>query len=130
MKISLEEILAPDNINDAMNDLQKKHDSAGSDGIKLSELPEYWKANRTNIIDSIISGKYEPEIVQNIEIIMANGKRRTISKIASVDRLILRSIAQKMSSVAEPTFSKSSYAYQEGKGTFAAACQAVRYLNA
>ncbi len=116
MPISIEDVFKPANVNEAIIHLQKKHDGCGVDGVKLSELPQYWKINKYSVINALKNGTYEPEIVQNVEIIGANRKRRMISKLASVDRLILRYYAQKLSEIAQKDFSGFSYDFQEGKG--------------
>ena len=129
MGITFESIFKEENINEALEHLHGKKDSAGIDGMKLSELDNYWEINRNEILTRICRGEYEPGIVQEVEIITANGKRRMISKIISLDRLILRCITQELRRQVEVNFSPNSFAYQEGKGTLEAAKQVVKYMN-
>ncbi len=124
-----ETIFSENNVKVALEHLRGKNDGAGIDGVKLSELDEFWNVNHVEILESIRQKTYEPGIVQNVEIIAPNGKRRIISKIISVDRLILRCVTQELRKQLEPGFSVNSFAYQEGKGTLEAAKKVVEYLN-
>ena len=45
----LQQLLSEDNIKDALRALKEKPDTAGIDGVRLSDLPEYWKLNRERI---------------------------------------------------------------------------------
>ncbi len=58
MPISIRYIIKDENIANAMNFLMTKKDSCGIDGMKLSELPDYWNANGRKIIDSILDETY------------------------------------------------------------------------
>lgn len=76
----------------ALTFLEKKRDSCGVDGIFLSGLREYIHLNWSGIKELLLSGNYEPGLVETHEIIKYNGKRRMISKFCSIDRLILQMI--------------------------------------
>ncbi len=52
-----------------------------------------------------------------------------IAKFNSIDRLILRSIAQCLSAVADKDFVENSYAYRDGRSTLDAAVLAASYIN-
>lgn len=80
--------------DEALDHLTSKRDSCGPDGIALSQLPEYWKINGSKIKKAIIEGSYRPGVVQNIELINRKGKKRIISVMNSIDRLILRATVQ------------------------------------
>ena len=88
----INDILSKQNINTAMENLLQKKDSAGVDGMYLSELPEYLKNNREALIANILSDNYKPGLVQVMDILNNKGKVRTISKLVTLDRLILRAI--------------------------------------
>ena len=94
--IYFESIFSEKMIDESMKDLEKKRDSCGIDGVFLSELREYWNINGGRIRDSIIKGEYTPGTVREIEIFNYKGKRRTIALYNSIDRLILRCLAQRI----------------------------------
>ncbi len=55
--ITFDDILNEDNLNLAFEHLSHKHDSCGLDGIKLSELNEFWKVNSDSIELALRDGK-------------------------------------------------------------------------
>jgi group II intron reverse transcriptase/maturase len=126
----IERILSDGNINLAREHLQGKHDSCGVDGMRLSELKDYIQNNMAALRASIMDGTYRPGLVQEVELINKKGKIRTISKLTSVDRLILRAIHQVLYEKFAPLFSTFSFAYQENKGISTAARQAADYVEA
>lgn len=73
------------------------------------------------IKDAIYSGNYSPGIVKQREIVSKIGKHRIISQMNTVDRFLLRAVAQVISARVDSEFSEHSYAYRENKGTLAAA---------
>ena len=114
--LTIEEILSESNQKIALEHLKTKRDGRGPDGMLLSELEEYWKINQNDICQSIRLGNYKPGVVQIKEYLNKRGKKRNISCINSIDRFILRLLAQKLKQYIEPQFLSHSYAYQEGKG--------------
>jgi group II intron reverse transcriptase/maturase len=126
----IEQILGKKNIKRALEHLQTKHDSCGVDGMRLSELSDYVQNNMPAIRTSVEDGTFSPDLVQEIDLINRNGKIRTISKLTSIDRLLLRAIHQVLYDKISPLFSPFSYAYQENKSIASAARQAADYLEA
>lgn len=126
---TLEELFSKRNLNQAFAHLEEKRDSCGSDGVPLSELKEYWDLNHERIIHEIKEGIFCPGVVKNFEIVNKAGKRRVVSHMCSIDRLICRLLAQKLERYIAPAFLSHSYAYQEGKGVTEAAQQAGYYIE-
>ena len=112
----LEEILRDDNLSEALEKLKTKNDSAGIDGMKLSDLEQYLSFNKRELVESIVSKEFSPGIVKEIEILEKGGKRRVISLLNSVDRFILRAIHQVLYKKISPCLSIHSFAYKENTG--------------
>lgn len=72
---------------------------------------------------------YRPEVIQIKEYLNKRGKKRNISCINSIDRFILRLLAQKMKQYIEPQFLSHSHAYQAGKGLLGATAQIKEFLE-
>lgn len=125
----IQRILETENLQKACDFLQQKNDSCGIDGMRLSELQDYLSNNEANLRKTILDGKYNPGLIQEVNIINRNGKIRTIAKLTSVDRLILRAIYHVMYDAFSPLFSKYSYAYQENKSISDAVRQTVSYIE-
>lgn len=128
--VTLEDMLTEENIKKAMEYLGTKNDSAGIDGIHLSELPRFWEMNQYQVIDDIKRGKYIPGIVRQKEIVGKTGKRRVISIMNSIDRLLLRALVQILNPVMEEVFADGVYAYRLDRGIQMAAEKAASYLQA
>ncbi len=127
--IDLERVLSEENMEAALRYLQNKNDSCGLDGVRLSELPEYYRINKERIIDEVRFGSYKPGPVSCREIVTSNRKRRVIATMNSVDRLIGRVLAQALTEAVDPYLSASSYAYRAGHGTENAVAQAAVYME-
>ena len=95
-ELSMEDVLSDENLQDAMDSFRDKRDSNGVDGVKLSELGEYWTLNGEKIKRELLCGDYKMGLVQQYEIVNPKGKRRTISLLNSIDRLIFRALYQKL----------------------------------
>ena len=53
MKITIDDVLKYDNIKSALDYLLSKNDSAGADGVFISDLPAYWEINKIKVINLI-----------------------------------------------------------------------------
>lgn len=126
---TIEELLSKRNQKEAMKNLETKHDSCGTDGILVSQFPEYWQQNSKRILKEIFDGTYSPGMIKTTEILNGSGKRRVISIMNTQDRFISRLLAQKMKRYLEPSFLENSQAYQENKGVVSATEKARTYME-
>lgn len=126
---TLEEVFSKTNQKLAMEHLSTKKDGSGSDGVRLSELEEYWELNKERIYHELEREEYCPGVVKCFEIINNMGKRRVISNLCTTDRFIGRLLAQKLERYFAPDFLPNSFAYQEGKGTLDAVMKAKEYME-
>ena len=93
---TIDVVFSPGNQKSAFEHLKTKRDGYGPDGMLLSELEDYWQINGEDICQKIKLGDYRPGVVQIKEYLNKRGKKRNISCINSIDRFILRLLAQKM----------------------------------
>lgn len=126
---TIEEIVAEDNINNAIEFLSTKRDSCGIDGLMLSDLSAYWNTNGDKIIRSILDETFVMGLIKQSEIVNYKGKHRMISLMNTSDRLIYRAISQVLSPWFNDLFSQYAYAYRENKGVLEAIKQATQYLE-
>lgn len=126
---TVDELLSKRNQNNALMHLNTKKDSTGPDGMRLSELSDYWRINHERIEQEIRDGVYQPGIIKNYEILKDSGKRRIISNMNVLDRFITRLLSQKLQRYFEPEFLRGSYAYQNGKGPLEAVEKAKEYVE-
>lgn len=126
---TVEELFSKKNQRNAFAHFEKKKDSAGSDGMRVSELKNYWEMNHERIIQEIKEGVYQPGVIEIYETVNGRGKRRNISSLNVIDRFITRLLSQKMKRYIEPDFMPNSYAYQDGKGMVEAVMKAKEYIE-
>ena len=116
------------NIQEAISHLSKKKDTCGLDGIYLSQLQDYWNKCGEEKMIQLQSGTYEPETVEEYELLTRKGKKRYINKMSSADRLFTRAMVQQLQAKYDERFSPYSFAYQNGKSTYSVALQAAEYM--
>ncbi len=127
--ITIDEILDPNNISEAMEKLLSKKDSCGVDNIFVSEFEDYWNVNSDIIEFQLRNNEYTPDIVLEREIVGYNGKLRAIALFTCRDRLILRAITQVLQPHLDAIFNSNSYAYRPNMGTDKAIKKALEYVN-
>lgn len=125
----MRDIFTEENFQTSVNSLLEKNDSCGIDGIFVSNFQDYWKLNKTKILDSILKGQYRPSAVQRVDILNKNGKKRTISRYTCTDRVILDVLKRELTPIWKSVFSEYSYAYQENKGVQSAVNQAAQFIE-
>lgn len=74
----IEEIVSNDNMKAAYDRVVKNKGCAGVDGIDVSELKPYLKANWHTIKTSILNGTYRPQPVKGVEIDKPKGWKRLL----------------------------------------------------
>ena len=125
----IEIIISEDNIQEAIEYLQGKSDSAGADGVRPSELKEYWALNHEEIIDAINKMEYSPGLTRQFDQVSKRGKKRVLSLMCAPDRMLARSVSRALSEWIDNQLSNRCFAYRKGVGTkdiadFSAACVA------
>ena len=65
--IGIDQILSPENQTAALASFRLKNDGQGPDGMRVSELDEYWKANGERVTGTIRDGSYRPGILLRSE---------------------------------------------------------------
>jgi len=127
--LTLNDIFSKSNLNGSLKYLKTKPDTCGSDGMYLSDFEDYWKKNQNQIIEVILSGKYNFGPAVQHDILQKNGKTGRIAIFSVCDRLLLHTAADKLNAVLDKCFSKSSFAFRKGKGVMKAVEQAAKYIE-
>ena len=74
----IEQILAKNNVREALNCVVSNKGASGIDGMKVEELRDYMNANWTSIKQSILERRYKPAPVRRVEIPKPNGGVRKL----------------------------------------------------
>lgn len=126
--LTVDGLLAEENVRKALASLGSKRNGSGPDGMRISELPRYWKANHLLIESQVRASAYQYGVARKYEVIMPTGKRRLIASIDAVDRLMDRMLHQLLTPYYEQFFLPHSFAFQTGKGPPEAAVCARDYM--
>jgi group II intron reverse transcriptase/maturase len=128
--VTLEGVLAKENLNAAWSQVKANGGAAGVDGLDIqrsqAHIREHWK----QIEAALLAGRYQPEAVRAVEIPKANGGVRTLGVPIVLDRMIEQAIHQKLSPVWEPDFSEHSYGFRPGRSAHDAVRTAQEFIKA
>jgi len=125
----LEMILAPTNLNKAYKQVKSNKGSGGVDGMVVEELLNHLLQHKDELLTSIDIGKYKPNPVRRVEIPKEGGKKRQLGIPTVVDRVIQQAIAQILSPIYEPLFSKFSYGFRPKRSAHHALKQCQEYIS-
>jgi len=119
----LSTIFNKDSVNNGLNYLLGKKNSAGSDGVMLHDLKEYMEKHP--IAAQVIDGSYAPKPALSFDIPSKSGKTRTVYKLCASDRLVCRVLQEWLSREYDYIFSPHCISYREGYG-ITSCCDVVR----
>jgi len=108
----LERIVSPDNLNLAYKQVVRNKGVGGIDKMDVAELKAYLLANKSELINRLLSGKYRPQATLRVEIPKDNGQVRKLGIPTVVDRLIQQAIHQIISPIYERQFSPASFGFR------------------
>ena len=126
----LEQILSPENMNEAAKRVYRNKGAAGVDGVTVEELWSYVKVHWGEIERSIRERRYRPQPVKRVEIPKENGGVRKLGIPTVIDRTIEQAITQVLSPIFEEYFSEHSYGFRPGRSCEQAIRELMEYFNA
>jgi RNA-directed DNA polymerase len=119
-----------ENLRAALKRVRANAGSPGIDGMTVDALPEYLKQHWPSIREQLLSGTYEPQAVQRVEIKKQDGSgMRKLGIPTVLDRFIQQAVLQILQCRWDPTFSEHSYGFRPGRSTRQAVSQAQQYIR-
>lgn len=125
----LEEVLERENLKTALKRVTSNGGSAGIDGMRVAELPDYLKQHWLRIKESLLEGNYKPQAVRRVEISKPGGGLRKLGVPTVLDRFIQQSLMQVLQGQWDETFSEHSYGFRPGKSAHQAVEKAQQYIE-
>lgn len=125
----MEQVCQRDNLNRAYLRVKRNKGSAGIDGMNIEQLAPWIKAHKKELIESLLSGSYQPKPVRGVEIPKPGGGVRQLGIPTVVDRLVQQAMLQVLESIFDPTFSRSSYGFRPKRSAHQALKQAQEYVQ-
>lgn len=126
----LERILSRQNLLDALARVEKNKGSHGVDKMPVTSLRWYFKEHWTTLRAQLEAGTYIPQPVRRVEIPKPNGGIRKLGIPTVIDRFLQQAIAQVLTKIYDPLFSKQSYGFRPNKRGHDAVRQAKGYIKA
>lgn len=111
----LESILTWDNIQHAIKRVKANAGKPGVDGMKVGELPGYFRRHWSKIREAILSGRHRPLPVRRVEIPKPDGGVRLLGIPSCVDRVIQQACSQVLHCIWDHTFSDHSFGFRPGR---------------
>lgn len=113
--VTLEDVLAAENLNAAWKKVKTNDGAAGVDGKSVAETAVWIRENRDRLLEDIRMGRFRPEAVKAVDIPKANGGTRRLGIPTVLDRLIQQAIHLKLGPLWEPEFSEHSYGFRPNR---------------
>jgi len=127
----MEEVCARENLMKAHRRVVRNAGAPGVDGMTVKELMPYCQEHWAHIREELLSGRYEPQPVRQVEIPKPGGKGVRLLGIPVVmDRLIQQALLQVLTPIFDPTFSEDSYGFRPGRSAHDAVRRAREHMAA
>lgn len=125
----LAEVLGRRNLHAALRRVKQNKGSAGIDGMRVEELPEYLGVHWERLREELISGTYRPQPVKRQEIAKAGGGTRQLGIPTVLDRFIQQALLQILQPRIDPSLSEHSHGFRPGRRAHDAVREAQRYIR-
>lgn len=124
----IEAMLEKENMLRAYKQVVGNKGAPGVDGMTTEDLKDYLKKYWPQIKDELLSGRYKPSLVREVEIPKPGGGVRKLGIPTAIDRLIQQAVHQVLSPIFEIGFSESSYGFRPQRSAHQAVLKAREYV--
>jgi RNA-directed DNA polymerase len=119
----MQEVLNPENLTAALEQVMSNKGAAGIDGMTVDELPDFLRARWPGIKQQLLDGTYKPQPVRRVQIPKPDGGVRKLGiptdfgelGRAVLDRLIQQAVQQGLTRRWDKTFSQNSFGFRPGR---------------
>jgi RNA-directed DNA polymerase len=117
------------NLFAALERVERNGGAPGMDGMQVEELRPYLKEHWLEIREALDQQSYRPSPVRRVEIPKPDGGVRLLGIPIVLDRFLQQAIAQALTPLFEPLFSRHSYGFRPGRNAHQAIEQAQAYVQ-
>jgi RNA-directed DNA polymerase len=118
--ISLERIVATDNIAATLQKVKSNKGAPGLDGFSIADFPYHFRECWQEIRTTILGGDYTPKPVLRVEIEKPDGGIRPLGIPSILDRVIQQAITQVIEPHFDNHFSESSFGFRPNRSAHGA----------
>lgn len=127
--ITLEGILAPKNLYQALLKVEANKGSAGVDGMGTGELRRYFLEHPGELTDKIRKGEYKPSPIKRVYIPKDNGEQRPLGIPTVIDRFVQQAVTLVLSREYEKVFRNMSYGFRPNRDCRMAVRKAMEHIK-
>src|SRR2546425_12643170 len=124
----MEAVVEPSNLNRAYRRVKANRGSPGVDGMSVDRLGDWCRANKHELVASLMAGGHRPQPIRGVEIPKPGGGTRQLGIPTVVDRLVQQALLQVLEPILEPHFSERSYGFRPGRSAHQALRQGQAYV--
>lgn len=125
----MEQVVARDNLKQALKRVRQNQGSPGIDGMTVDELAPYLVKHWLAVKAQLLTGSHRPKPVKAQAIPKRNGGVRILGIPCVLDRFIQQAILQVLQPRLDPSFSQHSYGFRPGRSAHQAVCAAQQYIQ-
>jgi len=122
-------VLSASNLYKAERQVVRNKGASGIDGMESSELSDYIRLHRTELLSTIHSNSYMAQAILGVSIPKGKGKTRLLGIPIVVDRWLQQAVNQQLMTEFEHEFEFFSYGFRPEKNIQKAVLQAQMYIN-
>ena len=124
----MEAVVEPSNLNRAYRRVKANRGSPGVDGMSVDELGDWCRANKHELIEALLAGRYWRRPIRGVEIPKPGGGLRQLGIPTVVDRLVQQALLQVLEPILEPHFLERSYGFRPRRSAHQALRQGQAYV--
>lgn len=128
--VTLEDVLAAENLNAAWRKVKANRGAAGVDGRTVKQTADWIARHRDELLAELLAGRYRPAAVKAMDIEKPTGGIRRLGMPTVQDRLIQQAIHRKLSPLWEVEFSEHSYGFRPNRSAHDAVRAAQAHVRA
>jgi RNA-directed DNA polymerase len=125
----VEQVVHPYNLQVALRRVLANKGVAGVDGMKTTELTDYFRGNKASVIQTIKERNYKAQPILGVEIPKGKGKTRLLGVPTVAERLLQQAVSQVLMQKYENEFSSHSYGFRPNKNARQAVGKALEYIH-
>ncbi|VTR30175.1 Group II intron-encoded protein ltrA [Serratia fonticola] len=125
----MEAICEPVNLKQALKRVKANKGAAGSDGMSVSDLPDYLKRHWPELKAQLLSGSYCPSPVRRVSIPKPGGGRTPVGYPDGSRSLYPAGGDAGTATAVDASFSDNSYGFRPGRSAHQAVKQAQDYIG-
>jgi len=125
----MEQIVELDNLRTAYVRVVSNKGACGIDGMTVEDMYAWCRDHISELIESLMTGRYRPSPVRGVQIPKPGGDKRQLGIPTTVDRMVQQAILQVLTPIFEHQFSDSSYGFRPGRSAHQAINKASEYVK-